>query len=67
MQKSRRRQSCLTTEGTVVYRGKINDRYAGYGDRRNQVRTHFLRDALDSVLEGKPIKIPKTEALGMFD
>ncbi len=50
--------------GKVVYRGRINDRYADYGDRRNTVKTHNLRDTLDAVLAGKEVKVKETRALG---
>ena len=54
----------FTPGGKLVYRGRINDLYTGFGDRRNAASEHNLRDALDAVLSGKPVKVSRTEAIG---
>ena len=54
----------LGSDGKTVYRGRINNLYADYGQRRQTVTQHDLRNALDAVLAGKPVTHPVTEAIG---
>ncbi len=56
----------LATDGAVLYRGRIDDRFADYGKRRAAPTTRDLRDALDAVLAGKPVATPFTKAVGCF-
>jgi hypothetical protein len=50
--------------GELLYRGRIDNQYAGLGKRRAVVTSHDLRDALNAVLTGQPIGQPRTEAIG---
>lgn len=50
--------------GDLLYRGRIDDQYAGLGKRRTQVTSHDLRDALEAILTEKPVREPRTEAVG---
>jgi hypothetical protein len=50
--------------GELLYRGRIDDRYAGLGKRRSEVTSRDLRDALEAVLAGKPVAQPRTDAIG---
>lgn len=43
-------------EESVLYRGRIDNLYPSLNQRRAQATTHDLRDALDAIIEGKPIK-----------
>jgi hypothetical protein len=52
--------------GEVLYRGRIDDRYAGLGKRREQVTSHDLENALEAILADKPIPQSNTEAIGCF-
>jgi hypothetical protein len=52
--------------GDVLYSGRIDDRYAGLGKRRTHVSAHDLRSAIESILAGRPVARPKTEAIGCF-
>jgi hypothetical protein len=55
----------LPPEGEAVYQGRIDDRYPAPGaKRREHVRTHDLRDALNAFIAGKPIANPRTSAVG---
>lgn len=54
----------LSSSGKVFYQGRIDDMYASVGRRRAVPKTHDLRNALDSLLAGKKITNPKTEAVG---
>ncbi|MCB1206267.1 MAG: redoxin family protein [Verrucomicrobiae bacterium] len=50
--------------GAIAYRGKIDNRYTDFGDRRITVSEFYLRDALDAVLSGKTPAIERTAAIG---
>lgn len=52
--------------GKVLYRGRIDNFYAGLGKPRRQVTEHDLRNALDEVLAGKPVTHPQTQAVGCY-
>lgn len=54
----------LGPDGKTLYRGRINNLFADYGQRRQTVTQHDLRNALDAVLAGKPVAQPVTEAIG---
>jgi peroxiredoxin len=54
----------LGPDGTTLYRGRINDLYLGPTKRQRQATTKDLRDALDAILAGKPVAVPRTEAMG---
>ena len=54
----------LGADGKTLYRGRINNLFADYGQRRQTVTQHDLRDALDAVLAGKPVSQPTTEVIG---
>lgn len=51
-------------DGKWVYRGRIDDRYLAPGQYRLVPTTHELRDALDSVLAGRPVAVSETRAAG---
>ena len=48
---------------TVVYHGAIDDQY-GFGYARAEPKQHFLRDAIESLLQGKQPSIAATDAPG---
>ncbi len=54
----------LGPDGKTLYRGRINNLFADYGQRRQTVTHHDLRAALDAVLAGKPIAQAVTEVIG---
>ena len=56
----------LDALGAVKYRGRIDDFYAGFGKTRREVSVHNVRDALDSILAGKPVAQPETKAWGCY-
>ena len=49
---------------TLAYRGSLNDRSVAYERQQAEPGTHYLRDALDSMLDGKPVAVAQTDALG---
>jgi hypothetical protein len=52
--------------GAIRYRGRIDNAYADLGKPRQHVTSHDLRVSLDSVLAGRPVPTPETEALGCY-
>jgi peroxiredoxin len=56
----------LTPQGRLLYRGRIDDRYAVLGKPRLQATRHDLRAALDSISAGKIVQTPRTTAIGCY-
>ena len=54
----------FSPEGELLYRGRIDNQYAGLGKRRTTVTSHDLRDACEAISAGQPVKEPRTEAIG---
>lgn len=50
--------------GELLYRGRIDDRYAAVGKSRAIATTHDLRTALEAILAGKPVAQRFTDAVG---
>ncbi len=56
----------LSPSGSILYRGRIDDRVAKLGTMRPEPRVRDLRLALDAVLAGKPVAVPLTKAMGCY-
>lgn len=56
----------LGPDGSRLYRGRIDNLYAGLGKRRPKATQHDLRDALDAVLAGHPVPQETTTAIGCY-
>lgn len=54
----------LSPAGELLYRGRIDDRYVKLGRRRANVTSHDLREALEAILEGRPVPVTRTVAVG---
>lgn len=54
------------TQGRRVYLGRIDDRFVDFGQTRAKATRHDLRDAIDAVLAGQPVKVARTEAVGCY-
>ncbi len=52
------------TYDEVWYQGRIDNTYYKVGKKRGKTTTSDLRDALESIVRGEPIAVPKTEAVG---
>ena len=50
----------------MVYRGRIDDRYVDFGLTRPAATVHDLEGALGAVLEGRPVPVRETTAVGCF-
>jgi thiol-disulfide isomerase/thioredoxin len=45
----------LDRSGNLLYLGRVDDLFYDYGKRRHAATTHEVRDAIDAVLEGRPV------------
>ncbi len=54
----------IAGNGAVVYRGRIDDLYAGLGKKRPQATRHDLREALDALAAGKQVARSQAKAVG---
>ena len=53
-------------EGELFYQKKIDNWLASLGKYRTNITRHYLKDALEAQLSGKPVPLAKTEAVGCF-
>ena len=56
----------LAPDGKLLYKGRIDDHYIDFGKARFAATAHDLREALDAVLQGRPVPHPLTRAVGCF-
>lgn len=54
----------LDAQDSILYRGRINDRYFAPGRRRNKTRNRDLRNAISDALNGEVVRVPLTDAVG---
>lgn len=54
----------LSPAGELLYIGRIDDRYIGFGQRREHVTSSDLRNALDEILSGQPVTRARVEPIG---
>ncbi|MHC5114852.1 MAG: redoxin domain-containing protein [Planctomycetota bacterium] len=52
--------------GTLLYRGRIDDRHVDLGRSRPRAGEHDLARALDEALAGTPVTTPRTRAVGCY-
>lgn len=56
----------FTPNGSLAYRGRIDNRYVRLGLERPAATQRDLASALVAVLEGKPVREPRTQAVGCY-
>ena len=54
----------LSTDGKVQYLGRIDNRVEDFGKQRPKATVPDLRNALDAVLDGRPVAQPVTKSIG---
>ena len=59
-------EAAIFTKTGRVYRGRIDDLYINAGQSRRAPLHHDLRETLDTVLSGRPVMQPETQAVGCF-
>lgn len=50
--------------GKTLYRGRIDDWLYAVGKKKLKVSTHDLKNALDAIVQKKPIAVSETNAIG---
>jgi len=50
----------------LVYHGRIDDRFADIGRERPQASKHDLAEALEAILDHRPVPTPTTSAVGCY-
>ena len=53
-------------DGSLVYAGRIDDRFVEFGKSRPAPTTHDLEAAISQVLAGKPVIPAHTRAIGCY-
>jgi peroxiredoxin len=51
-------------DGRLLYRGRIDDRYADFGKNRAQPTVRDLERSLQAIAAGKPVPVADTRAVG---
>ena len=54
----------LSRSGQTLYRGRVDDRFADIGKTRFHASKDDLREALEAILQGKPVGVPFTRVIG---
>jgi hypothetical protein len=56
----------FSPDNLLLYRGRIDDRLITLGKQRAAPTRRDLREALDAIIEGKPVLVPVTKAVGCY-
>ena len=56
----------IVGKGVIAYRGRIDNFYEELGVGRKQVTKRELRKALDAILKGQKVSVPRAKAVGCF-
>jgi thiol-disulfide isomerase/thioredoxin len=56
----------VVADGTVAYRGRIDDLFTGLGKKRQVPSQRDLRDALTAIVAGEKVVISRTDAVGCY-
>lgn len=56
----------FTPDGALAYRGRIDNRYVSLGVERPAATQHDLAAALTALLDGRPVREPRTRAVGCY-
>src|SRR5215217_7101380 len=59
-------EAAVYASGRIVYRGRIDNRFADLGVERPSPTRRDLAEALSTVLAGKPVTPPTTQAVGCY-
>lgn len=56
----------ILPDGSISYRGRIDNMYPALGQRRRVITEKELRDALDAIGANQPVKVSRTQAVGCY-
>ena len=54
----------ISTSGQVLYHGRIDNWYADFGRNRPVATVHDMRNALEAIVAGKSVPVPRTDVVG---
>jgi hypothetical protein len=54
----------IDKNGMIIYQGAIDNWYVGLGKNRPKPTEFYLRNAIEATLNGNPVLVKKTEAVG---
>ena len=54
------------SEDKLLYRGRIDNLFNAYGDKRRAATENYLRNILKDILEGKELSFTQTVPIGCF-
>jgi thiol-disulfide isomerase/thioredoxin len=54
----------LTTGDQILYRGSVDNQFYKLGKYRPAPTEHYLKDAIDAALEGRPITVAQVQPVG---
>jgi thiol-disulfide isomerase/thioredoxin len=56
----------IDKNSTIIYQGAIDNWFFELGRYRPEITAHYLTDAIEASLNGAPLHVSKTEAIGCF-
>lgn len=56
----------MTSDGTIAYRGRIDDLYVTWGKKRPEATKRELREALTALTTGKEVPVARTKPIGCY-
>jgi hypothetical protein len=56
----------LNPQDRILYEGRIDNRFTGFGQARDVASVSDLRRALDAIRLGKPVAVARTQAIGCY-
>ena len=56
----------VSTANRILYRGRIDDRFAAVGRLRTRITSHDLRQVMEAVARGDHVEPHESEAIGCF-
>jgi len=56
----------FSSDGKLLYRGRIDDRYVDFGKKRDHPGRRDLKNALNSILNNQPVQWPDKPPIGCF-
>lgn len=56
----------ILPDGAISYRGRIDNLFPELGQRRRVTTEKDLRNALNAIIENKPVEVSRTQAVGCY-
>jgi peroxiredoxin len=56
----------VDAKGKVLYQGRIDNWAYELAKKRKVITEHNLQDALENIIQNKPVRVPRTKAVGCY-